>query len=124
MRKVTHESLPYCLRLEDKNSARERAKKLEFLIGAVLDLRSSIEDENACEALEAGLDQVIDLHRDLLEAAEGHNVLPFSEPPFVIHNGKVLFPSNGLSLRQVLDAGFAVLEVTEKQRSSEGEANA
>ena len=67
---------------------------------------------------------MIDLHRDLLEAAEGHNVLPFSEPPFVIHNGKVLFLSNGLSLRQVLDAGFAVLEATEMQRSREAQGNA
>ena len=109
--KVAYESLPRCLQLLDTVDASGRAKEAEFLIGAALEHLKSVEDERERMTLEAGIELVIALHKDLQEAAEGRNALPFwTDGP-------------ALSLRQVLDAGFAVLEATERERTREARAH-
>lgn len=116
--KVTYGSLPQCLRLMDTVDARGRAKEVECLLAVAIERLKAVEDENERMALEAGIELVIALHNDLLEAAEGRNVLPFAALPFWTIDG------NALSLRQVLDSGFAVLEATEIQRAREAQAHA
>lgn len=111
--KVTHESLPQCLQLLDTVDARGRVKEVEFLLAAALEYLKSVENENERMTLEAGIELVIALRQDLLEAAEGRNTLPFA-----------VFDGNALTLRQVLEAGFAVLEATEMQRTREAQAHA
>ena len=109
---VAYESLPQCLRLLDTVDASGRVKEVEYLLAVAIEHLKTVEDESERMTLEGGIELAIALHQDLLEAAEGRNALPFwTDGP-------------ALSLRQVLDAGFAVLEATEMERTREAQAHA
>ena len=110
--KVAYDSLPRCLQLLDTVDASGRAKEVEYLLAVAIEHLKAVEDESERMTLEAGIELVITLHKDLQEAAEGRNALPFWTD------------SPALSLRQVLDAGFAVLEATEMERTREAQAHA
>lgn len=113
MRKVRHGSLPSCLSLWDAVDAKSRVKEIEYLLCLGIEHLKTVENESERETLEGGIELAIALRQDLLDASEGRNALPLCS-----------MDESALTLQQVLDAGFAVLEATEMQRSREAQGNA
>lgn len=113
MRKVRYESLPRCLRLLNTVDAKSQVKEIEYLLCLGIEHLKTVENESERETLEGGIELAIALRQDLLDTSEGRNALPFYS-----------MDESALTLQQVLDAGFAVLEVTEMQRSREAQGNA
>ena len=118
MRKVRSESLPRCLRLWDAVDAKSQVKEIEYLLCLGIEHLKTVENESERETLEGGIELAIALRQDLLDASEGRNALPLCTLPLSSMD------ESALTLQQVLDAGFAVLEATEMQRSREAQGNA